>query len=545
MNSLSFTKFCGCHADTLAAVGAADLLWKLKPALTDKDICVEVSLMNTPQASDIANCGPGFKYLDAPLETRDDEEAAGTGKRKQRRRAKATLPSVPPAFIFDYRTEEQKYKRQTAAQNSEDSDVLESAQQDKPDPDFRTYRIVKVLQAESGLNAFIERFFSLQPKEREAVVLAGLHGSSEFFFSAPTVQLFNPQSAKGYALLKPTGTDRNDKTKEKWAVPFIEWLRYRGFFAGSSGWFLGKKGENIRVYTPIPKSISFDLYKQVAASLRAEPLAGTAPKIDCLAALRLTRILIERSDRFARPSRSISGLWVTHYQSLGQVKAVTSIDQLSLPDWAGLDATAWLSSLAEHDTVLRRLNDKISEELSLLRQYRQFLQTGAQDAINELIEFFVVYGQHILRLRSQGKWLLPQFSYEGVDQIVRPSYAEILDNSGFRALTNALRSATVSAQVAKSNGGDYREIRYGAIPEIRRKIASSREEFLQAISEFVTDFNTESAKRNAEQKSGFRISEDEFAAFVRLVDSRNDWETVGRVLCAMSTCKLGKEKDEA
>lgn len=374
-----------------------------------------------------------------------------------------------------------------------------------------------------------------------------LNSEGDFFFEAPLVQLFNPQAAKGYALLKPTGTDRNDKTKDKWAEPFLEWLRYRGFFAGCAGWFLGPKGEHIRVYCPAPGNISLRVFKQVVEEFRSEALAGSAPKIDCVGILRLTRILIQRSDSFAPPSRFISGVWVTHFQSLGQVRAVTAVDRLAVPNWFDLSspeqAEQWLETLEEHDRILRRLSDEISEELALLKQYRRFLQTEENQALLELGDFFAEYGKHIFRLRGQGKWLLPQFSKEKVEAILNNKYREVLENPGFIAIADALRAATVSAQVAKRKGGDYREIQYGVLHELRRKIAAGREEFTQAISDFITTFNTESARRYEQGKSGFRVSQDDFSRFVELLESPN-WETVGTLVCAMGTCKLGKEDKE-
>jgi hypothetical protein len=325
----------------------------------------------------------------------------------------------------------------------------------------------------------------------------------------------------------------------------LEWLRYRGFFAACAGWFLGNKGEHIRLYCPIPATISFDLYKKVAADFRAESLSGSATKMDCLGTLRLTRILIERSEVLSRPARSIRGLWVVYYQSMGQAKAVTSIDQLFVPDWfeSRQSGEVWLETLEEHDTVLRRLDDAISEELTLLRKYRRFLQRREEDALPEFVDFLSAYGQHVFRQRGQGKWLLPQFSEDKVEAILQIRYKDILDNPGFRAVAGALRAATVSAQVAKRKGGDYREVQYGILPELRRKLSLDRNEFMQAVSEFLASFNAESARRNEMNKSGFRISEDEFATFAALMDDAPS-ELVGSLLCAMATCKLGKDEKE-
>jgi hypothetical protein len=550
MDRFEVVKRTGTHADVLAAVGAADVLQKLNPKLTDVGNTYDVRFREA--SIDDLDDGAGFKYLKADARmslegAEEDSEETSEGANKKKPKKPKSAPSViPPEWVFDYSPQNEKYRRQQAAKKTQDKDIAESMAEDAPDSQFRAYRIVKALQGDSGPNKLIEEFLKHTEEEWKKLVWAGFQGESGFPCDAPLVQLFNPQSAKGYALVKPTGTDRNDKTKEKWAEPFIEWLRYRGFFAGCAGWFLGTKGEHVRVYCPIPRDISFETYKGVAAVFRAQSLVGSAPKMDCLGTLRLTRILIERAEPMAPPARRISGIWVTHYQSLGQAKAVTSIDQLAVPEWfEAATAQTWLETLNEHDTILRRLDDGISEELMLLKKYRRFLQQQEESALPEFLDFLSAYGQHIFRLRGQGKWLLPQFSAQRVEAILAGnySYKDIIDNRGFQSVANALRAATMSAQTVKKNRGDYREIDYGILPELRRKLSLDSDDFIQAVSEFLARFNAESARRNAEGKSGFRVPEDDFAAFAELMDAAKA-SVVGSLLCAMATCKLSKEEKE-
>ncbi|MBS1873467.1 MAG: hypothetical protein JSU00_09635 [Acidobacteria bacterium] len=487
--------------------------------------------------ADFDDIDPGFRYLyERPKPKKDGKAGKPAG------------PVVPSGRVFDYAMESERHKRYQAAKASEDKEVQASAEEDRPDPEFKLYRLIVSLQGETGPNRVVEAFVKAPDRFRESA-WACYSGAKSTFEEAPLVQLFNPQAAKGYALLKPTGTDRNDKTKEKWADPFLEWLRYRGFFRTCAGWFLGSKGEHVRVYTPIPKNISFRLFEDVAQQFRQSPMSGTAPKLDCRGVILLAKILISRSEALARPATSIDGVWITHYQSMGQAKAVTAIDRLAVPNWFDLqtkeDAERWLEALDEHDTVLRRLDDSISEELALLKSYRRFLEKQGAEAGRYFIDFLGEYGSHVFRQRGQGKWLLPQFKAGSVEAILGVSYKAILANEGFSAIAGAIRSATVSAQVAKKRGDrDYREIRYGAIPELRRKLPLGKEEFIKAVADFIADFNVESARRYEQGKSGFRISQSELAAFAELMDSEQDAQTVGALLCAMATCKLGQEAKE-
>ena len=56
---------------------------------------------------------------------------------------------------------------------------------------------------------------------------------------------------------------------------------------------------------------------------------------------------------------------ITNYQSMGQARAVTSLETLALPGWFPLetddDARLWLETLQAHYTVVRNLRDDHSE----------------------------------------------------------------------------------------------------------------------------------------------------------------------------------------
>jgi len=83
----------------------------------------------------------------------------------------------------------------------------------------RMYSILGRMQAYGGLNRAISRFARMNREQLGTRVWECLHGRSDFVFSSPLVQLFNPQAARGYALLKPSGTYRRDRTKDQRAEP--------------------------------------------------------------------------------------------------------------------------------------------------------------------------------------------------------------------------------------------------------------------------------------------------------------------------------------
>jgi hypothetical protein len=61
---------------------------------------------------------------------------------------------------------------------------------------------------------------------------------------------------------------------------------------------------------------------------------------------------------------------ITHYQSLGNAKAVSAMSTLALPGWFSVenkeDAQTWLEILDEHQRIVRGLQDDHSDEIGLL-----------------------------------------------------------------------------------------------------------------------------------------------------------------------------------
>lgn len=271
MDRYTVFKRTGTHADVLAAIGAADVLRHLEPRLAEFADRFEIQLRRHLLPSDLDAVDPGFSYLLRPQKT---------------------LPSLPPERIL-----------QNPAARAEDRAPCATVSEN------RMYSILGRMKAFSGPNQIVSRFAKMKREEWAAKVWEGFSGNPAFVASSPLVQLFNPQAAKGYALLKPNGTSRRDKTKDRWAEPFLEWLRFRGYFEGSAGWFASG---DIRLLTAIPADVPFSELAGAVAAFRELRLGGTAVKMDCRALLGLTRLIIQRSEIYRPPNRSVRGaaeLW--------------------------------------------------------------------------------------------------------------------------------------------------------------------------------------------------------------------------------------------
>jgi hypothetical protein len=531
-------KSSGTHADPMAAVGLADWLAQLDSPCQLRDEGGEYSVSMESSHDEIESellLDGGYSYL--------------------RPNDKTPAPDwIRPELVFDYpRVKEQseRYRALTTAANRKGKKGvdLETAQADQPPPEWPLMQALNTLQGDGGTNSALEWIHSLDEADRdrtksESLRALGSRRSPKVSLEPDLLQLFNPHAAKGYARLKPDSTGRGDKTKDAWADPFVEFLRYRGFFQGACTFNIGK---DVRLLYPLPADIDFGLYSALVREVRQERYFGTASKVDCLATLAFT-ILVLRDGPVRRPAQQISGISITHYKSLGTGKAVTALERLAVPDWnlrleSKGDAERWIRILEEHRDRLRILRDDNSDQLDLIRAYRRFLETSGGQAARALLGFLGSYGQFIMRQRGANKWFHKQFTLANLEDVMQ-EFSAILENLGFRAVSAAIRSATVSAQSLKRNNRDHREIRYGLLAELQRK-KLKKADLIAALSEFVTHFNAESARRlELQRQSGLkRVTTEEFAALVAVIEA-NDSALVGALLCAHATCRDVKDTEE-
>lgn len=358
--------------------------------------------------------------------------------------------------------------------------------------------------------------------------------------------------------MKPDGTGRGDKTKDGWADPFIEWLRIRGYFASACPFFVGSKGEHVRLLCPVPRKIEAGALMDVVADLRQARIFGSAPKIDCMATLELARLLIrhfrERKRQRLEPDALISGIMIANYQSMGQAKAVSAVETLAVPGWLPLeteaDADLWTTMLEEHQSVVRRLRDNYSDEIGLILSYRRFLEHRGPKALFTLLDFMGQYGIFLIRERaSDPDSRRKQFQTDHLEAILnqQDEYKQIINNVGFKAVAAAIRSATVSAQAMKSAKKEYREIRYDLLPELRRKRSlPGVGPFLESVSDFIARYNAESARRlEQEKRTGIkRVTSEDMESFTQLLLEQKDASVLGAMLCAYATCRVPKAADE-
>jgi hypothetical protein len=460
--------------------------------------------------------------------------------------------------------------RQTKSKRADEQANAESLEADKPRSDWRLLQVLNTLQGDGPSNLAHEAIAGGNPERLRSIIAEGLANlqrgnESGIDWDGTLVQIFVPLAAKGYGRLKPSGTARNDKTKEAWRDPLVEWLRVRGYFRSAVPFFTG---DDIRILTPIPGDLSARALERAAAEMRSMEVYGSGAKVECLSVTSLARLLIERSQEFHRdrdffpglslrgrtPASVLSGVAIGHFQKLGSARIVRSLSTLALPGWYPIssreDADAWLSELEVHSQVLQRLRDDHSDEVGLILLYRRTLERRGVESFLAFAEFLERYGPIWMSSRNDrsDRRGLPRFNEEHFRRTAMATdktLGAILEDEGFRAIALAIRKATVSAQAMKSMGRkDYREIRYDLLPELRRKRTLNKPAFIETLSSFISSYNSENARRRELGKPApANVTTEQLASLVGLVDEYGA-SLIGALLCAYGTCKEPRETDE-
>jgi hypothetical protein len=557
-------KSTGTHADVFAAVGLADLLSSLPSSgavrVLERDAEFEIQRPNPNEGVtfDLIPQAPGYPFL----------------KTNEKVKVPANARDV-----VDYKAEKAKADRNRQVRAVQgrgklkvvDSETQQLIQQEQLREDWRLLQVLNTLQGDETSNKMHDTIVNLEPERFRDEVVAGLEAlthrrPSELTWPVSTVQIFTPTAAKGYSRLKPDTTSRNDKTKDQWADPFVEWCKYRGYFRVACPFFQGPKAEHVRVVCPIPHDVSVNVLGSVARELRNAGVYGGPPKMDALAVLTLAELLVRHSEDYhdsgaeifpglnlhgKSPAEAISGVMVTHYQSLGNAKAVSAMSTIALPGWFPIesrdDANVWLGILDEHKRVLRGLQDDHSDEIGLLVGYRRFLEKRGDRALWALVEFMEHYSPFLISAREQGRRVRTfRTDYFGrIVMSIAPNLTEILSDSGFQEVATAVRKATVSAQAQKAmKKPDYREIRYDLFHELRRKRSlPGPGPLMEAVADFISKYNAENARRREMGKFAPRnVTTDEFSAFASLVE-RYGASLVGALLCAYGSCREPRNED--
>ena len=349
-------------------------------------------------------------------------------------------------------------------------------------------------------------------------------------------QLINPSQGKGVNNQKTEWRDPNN-VKGFW---LLEWLKTVGLFNGSYTRIVAnpkdpRNAKDRKTYVLSPLRLGWSDHQSVMNHFRqAMSRSETAIKMDVLVSLRYTQAFLRHyeearvedlsEDIFGHPPADlVSGMQMAFYKNLGNSPAVMNMASVNLPRWVAPHNREQLaefqSSLDEHLSIIRDLDETRGEQFALLSHYRDFI---SGDNPESFFDFTNAYSGFVMSQMERKKFVR-LFSIPTLEVLFMNHkdklYSEIMQNEGFRNIAYAIRHSTVSLQKAKRLRKPATDIRYGLGQQLARKAAYPAD-FLAELSEFLHLYNAENAQLREKDRNPFRkdVRTEDIEEIVDLVD---------------------------
>lgn len=507
------------------------------------------------------------------------------------------LPELPPQeeVVLDYEALKERNKTFWEAFKALGNDVKRQYAQGQsianyvsvaqPHPDWDLLRMINpaALISYNGLMGqwwqvssaalpevlgIIGRLFSQTPNdvptaEAEWKKLVKEKGLEAGDTAASASQLFNPSQGKGINRPKTNGTGLGN-VKNFW---LLEWLKAIGMFeAGFTKTLSG--GNDRKTYVPVVGHMTHQIQRQIMSRFKAHmPYSQGAVLSDILTIIRYLNAFMayvqeaqESEDADAdyllsfmatdpKPASYMRGFQMAYYKDMGNASTVMNIAFLNMPHWVVIrtaeDVATYQAILEEHEKVVTQLKEDRGEEIELLQAYRDFI---VADNLAPFFDFTAAYSSYIISQREKRGGFAYQFETDNLRRLLmsspkQKSYAPILENEGFQNIAYAIRQSTVIAQMRKKEGDRRYDVRYGLGQDLLRK-SQYADEFLKAITEFITRYNAENAQVMENRSGPYRrsIRTDDVADIVRLIDEYQDAELICKMLIAFGYARDSKAK---
>lgn len=359
-------------------------------------------------------------------------------------------------------------------------------------------------------------------------------------------QLFNPTQGQGQNHPKANKLNTRQNMDSFWLVEFLKAV---GLWKCAVPRTV-RGGSDRKTYVVAPKRITLGIHEDVFPKFGAALWNETAVKMDIFAALQYANMLLEYSEQKRAtevrvPDRVMTGLYVTTYKLLSQNAYTTmNLAFIGIPEWIGEisnreEAKAAQAVIAEHMKIIGAIEEGHSDGYRLLELYRDFL-SGRE--LNMFFDFYATYTQYLTSAIEAKEYRVKSFTVQNLRRLfmsAEPKLAEIIENEGFRHIAYAIRRSTITPQYLK--GESMYEVRYGLGTDLKRK-AAYRDEFINALMEFLQSYNQENAQKFERTKQQMRENyrESDLDELVRLVDKFGS-EVVCNLLIAYGYASESKE----
>jgi len=369
-----------------------------------------------------------------------------------------------------------------------------------------------------------------------------------------SIQLLNPHQGKGLNEPKSNSLTMGNM-KSFW---LIEYMKSCGLWLCTAP--RRKDGNSdLKIYIIAPHRITLAAHQAVFETFCRRLWSNSSAKMDCIAALLYTDILLKHSEAGQYdeldfdgygPEDVVSGFHVVQYKLLSR-NAYTAINLafLGLPNWTGevkkYEKVKELQNvIEEHMRVVESIDEGRSDGYNLLLLYRDFLSGGNW---GKFFDFTAGYSHYIMGQFAQGRYV-PLFTTTSIRRLImatKKPLIEIVENSGFQNVAYAIRHSTVIPQSRKARNQDtLYEIRYGLGMDLKRK-STVRDDFINALSDFMQSYNQENNRILERVKKQMRrdIRTLDIQEIVNLVDSYGS-EVIANLLVAYGYARESREETD-
>lgn len=542
--NLSIPKKTGTYADTLQAIGLADLIWELcneSTVIVDQGSEYEISVKEwNPEAWRAPN--PGYPYI-------------WDSKKEQK---------PPLGEILDYRQELEKrdavreISKLKAAARRKIKEQLQDQGIDEAEPPRPELALATILASMRKGWDGDRQLYRWLTEDRERGLRwikhkLGTGTSQEDDPKWSNTQFLNPITGKGIHSPKTIARAAN-AINAALTDPFEDWLKLRAIFKAMLAY---RDGDDFKFFVLEPARASPAMLAEITSAVRKLNLWGGV-KLDIEAMLECTRMLINHSDVMANgpiklkgrtPRDIISGLQQSYFKSLGTAAALMNDALFPLPAWFSienlnegnkmLDIIGELIGEADKQGCLSSLQESHSDEGSTLQLCRDWLATGR---LNDLLSFHASFATYVMQKRSRQEWVRPFFT-ENLTFLLSRGYSmdDIVTNRGFLSIAHAIRNATIYS-IGKNAPVEI-NTHFGLAQKWKQKLRSGDTEFITAVADFVQQYNWEVIDGH-ERKGRPRyhtIDTSDLDELSQLIKSHGA-ETVGLLLLAYGYAQAAKTK---
>jgi len=554
MKVVEIPKGTGTYADSLRAVGTADLLEEVtgvRSIIHDMGTHFQIECSTDVSDKQWRLPSPGFYYI--------------WRKSKEKEKPQGMM-------VLDYEEEQGRVKAKEKSNKKKKEALNKALEEQGLSP-------VESIHREYGPSAILESMRKGWSSDKDVYlwVIQNPEKTLKWAQSAlrpleqseqperPEIsnsQFFNPSSGKGLhatkSIYKSPGAINSEVVE-----PFAEWMKFRG---ASAAMLPYRNGDDFKLFVIEPAEIGPKALSILREKLLDMRLWGGI-RLDIEAALRLAEELIMHSDvvqdtlgkislRGRRPAEVVRGLRQAYFKSMGTAAALMNDAFLPLPSWFRInnreDANAFLGIIREHighyengqrkQGSMGSLDETHSGDVPILQQYRKWLTTGS---ISDLLDFLARFAIHIMEKRGKKEWV-KEFSTENLTILFERGYGmkEIVENTGFLSVAWAIRNATITALWLQQQNNKKWDVRFGLAQKWKQKIKGGAKEFVPVLAEFVQDYNWEVTNRL--EGKYHTVSKEDLDQVIFLIENngKDQSELVGMLLLAYGYARVPKTEAE-